>query len=441
MKSKNKYRYIAILIITVLSLSVSAYGCKAILSSITTQSTAQEQTEQQTEEKQTAEGQQEVGSETKLKAFETAHVYVEQHNPSASFESGYSEDKVVVESDNIFKVTIDFNQDGSPKSWQIILKYNEQDDTFSVVEAPEQQGEVAQQSSSEQSQQTSENQTQQTEETQQTQESKKQEPSLDDIKKRTFHTAQADIETMYSDVTFDTEYDDSKIKETSENKFEAVIEFVGLGQGATSKDHFTWKYQLQYDKEADKINILAKEFVSSYPVKKILTEDEIKKGAYNAAKEDVLKIYPNAVFLTNTSYDLIEALGNNYYQCFIIATSPGKQFLYLVRYDPNEGKWYTPFKTDCSKFRERSINAVKHYIETQDSWVQNKCNGVIFDINSVTGWSSYPVEDKMDKFTVKIKFQCQGKDGSSKWYEWAVKTRYDIFSDSFVEFDTSGNIL
>jgi len=260
MKSKNKYRYIAILIISVLCLSVSAYGCKAILSSITTQSTAQEQTKQQTEDKQTADGQLEVGSETKLKAFETAHVYVEQHNPSASFDSGYSEDKVVVKPDNIFKVTIDFNQNGSQHSWQITLKYDSQNDSFTILEAPQQQGEVAQQSSSEQSQQ-------QSEQTQQTEGSKKQEPSLDEIKKRAFHTAQADIETMYTDVTFDTEYDDSKINQTSENNFEATIEFVGLGKGATAKDHFTFKYQLQYDKEKDKINILGSQFVSSYPVK------------------------------------------------------------------------------------------------------------------------------------------------------------------------------
>ena len=317
-----------------------------------------------------------------------------------------------------------------------------------MLEASDTEGEVAQESTpGEQSDKKPEEQSQEPQDTStgeqqpQGQTTQQQSPTGGEIKKRAFHTAQADAETMYSDVIFDAEYDEAKIKEVSENKFEVVIEFEGLGKGATSKDHFTWKYQLEYDKETDKINILNKDFISSYPVKKTLTEDEIKKGAYNAAKEDVLKVYPNAVFTTNTNYDFIEALGNNYYQCFIIATSPGKQFLYLVRYDPNEGKWYIPFKTDCSKFRDRSINAVKHYIETQDSWVQNKCNGVIFDNNSVTGWSSYPVEDKMDKFTVKIKFQCQGKDGSSKWHEWAVKTRYDIFSDSFVEFDTSGNIL
>lgn len=421
---KKLQKYAAALIIIMLSLSVSAYGCKN-----TSTHTAEE--EGTAEEQGTAEDDSLLGvdSGTKLKAFETAQVYVGQKYPGASFESGYDEDKVVIESSGLYMVTIDFSSEGSQYIWEILLEYNQEDDSFTVLEAIDTEGETVQESDSEeQSQEKSEGQSDN-------------QSDKTEIKKRAFHTAQADAENMYTDVIFDTEYDESKIKETSESKFEAVIEFEGLGKGATDKDHFTWKYQLEYDKETDKINISGKEFVSSYPISKTLTEEEIKKGAFAAAQEDVLKSYPNAVFLTNTSYDLIEALGNNYYQCFIIATSPGKQFLYLVRYDPNEGKWYTPFKTDCSKFRERSINAVKHYIETQDSWVQNKCNGVIFDINSVTGWNSYPVEDKMDKFTVKIKFQCQGKDGSLKWYEWAVKTRYDIFSDSFVEFDTSGNIL
>jgi hypothetical protein len=421
---KKLQKYAAALIIIMLSLSVSAYGCKN-----TSTHTAEE--EGTAEEQGTAEDDSLLGvdSGTKLKAFETAQVYVGQKYPGASFESGYDEDKVVIESSGLYMVTIDFSSEGSQYSWEILLEYNQEDDSFTVLEAIDTEGETVQESDSEeQSQEKSEGQSDN-------------QSDKTEIKKRAFHTAQADAENTYTDVIFDTEYDESKIKETSESKFEAVIEFEGLGKGATDKDHFTWKYQLEYDKETDKINISGKEFVSSYPISKTLTEEEIKKGAFAAAQEDVLKSYPNAVFLTNTSYDLIEALGNNYYQCFIIATSPGKQFLYLVRYDPNEGKWYTPFKTDCSKFRERSINAVKHYIETQDSWVQNKCNGVIFDINSVTGWNSYPVEDKMDKFTVKIKFQCQGKDGSLKWYEWAVKTRYDIFSDSFVEFDTSGNIL
>ncbi len=249
---------------------------------------------------------------------------------------------------------------------------------------------------------------------------------------------------MYSDVIFDTEYDESKIKETSENNFEAVIEFEGLGKGNTDKDHFTFKYQLQYDKETDQINILSKEFVSSYPVKKTLTEEEIKKGAFHAAQEDVLKSYPNAVFTykdyKDANHALVEALGNNYYQCIIATGFPGNSFLYLVRYDPNEGKWYTPFKTDWNMLLSRAINSVKYYIENQDNWVHNNCTGVIFD-NLNIAYSVYPTEDKMDKYKISLKFQCQGKDGSQKWYDWVVKTRYDIFSDSFVDFDLSGNIL
>jgi hypothetical protein len=425
---KKLLKYTTVLIIIILSLSISTYGCKN-----TTADTAEE--EDTAGERSASEEDSSLGidSGTKLKAFETAQVYVVRKYPGASFELGYDEDKVVIESSGLYRVTIDFSSEGSQYNWEILLEYDQQSDSFTVIEVQDTESEVAQESSSEEQPQ---------EEPQQSDKSEnKEEPSSTEIKKRAFHAAQADAETMYTDVIFDTEYDESKIKETSENKFEAIIEFEGLGQGNKNKDHFTFKYQLQYDKAKDEINILAKEFVSSYPIDKTLTEEEIKKGAFHAAQEDVLKSYPNAVFASGYSDKLIEALGNNYYQCIIVTTFPVNQFLYLVRYDPNEGKWYTPFKTDSSKLLERSFNAVKHYIETQDSWVQNNCNGVIFDNNSITGWSCYPTEDKWDKFTVKIKFQCQGKDGSLKSYEWYVKTRYDIFSDSFVKFDTSGNTL
>jgi len=314
-----------------------------------------------------------------------------------------------------------------------------------VLEASDTEGEVAQESTpEEQSDKKPEEQSQEPQDTStgeqqpQGQTTQQQSPTGGEIKKRAFHTAQADAETMYSDVIFDTEYDEAKIKEVSENKFEVVIEFEGLGKGATSKDHFTWKYQLEYDKETDKINILNKDFVSSYPVKKTLTEQEIKKGAYRAAQEDMLKSYSKAVF---ADYDdkLIEALGNNLYQCLIIYYIPRGDFLYLVRYDPNEGKWYIPFKKELrNELYNRATGSVKNYIENQDNWVQNNCNSIIFDNNT---WGILYEEKTIDNFGVKIKFQCLGKDGSSKWYEWVVKTRYDIISDSFVEFDTSGNIL
>jgi len=434
MISKKTLKYAAVLIIIILSISI--YGCKGIFS-------RNIQEEELTKEQNISEedSQADVDSETKLKAFETAHVYVEQNNPGATFGSGYSEDKVIVESEDLFKVAVDFSIEGNQYSWEILLEYDKQSDSFTILEAPDTEGKVAQESSYEESPQ--EKPKEQSEEPNETQAGDKQPqdqatqqtPSEQEIKKRAFHTAQADAETMYTDVIFDTEYDDTKIKETSENKFEAVIEFEGLGQGATAKDHFTFKYQLQYDKEKDTSNILAKEFVSSYPVKKTLTEDEIKKGVFAAAQADVLKSYPNAVLSQGYSDKLIEALGNNYYQCLVYINPPQDLWLlYLVRYDPNEGKWFTPFKTDWNKLPERSANSVKHYIETQDGGVKSNCNGVI--LGSVLGWHKIK-----GIYTIHIKFQCLKKDGSLKECDWYVSTRYDIFSDSFVEFSTSGNIL
>jgi len=175
------------------------------------------------------------------------------------------------------------------------------------------------------------------------------------------------------------------------------------------------------------------------PQQQALTEQEIKSRALNAAREDVLKNYPSAIFTKSYDENLIEDLGNNCYQCCIVCTqpAPGFVFLYLVRYDPNEVKWYTPFKTDYLKFHTRAANSVKNYIEKQDNWVQNNCNGVIFDNDSVkvNEWKDSNGKTVLCKFKVDIKFQCQGKDGSSKWYDCAVNTRYDILSDSFVEFD------
>ena len=309
-----------------------------------------------------------------------------------------------------------------------------------MLEASDTEGEVAQESTpEEQSDKKPEEQSQEPQDTStgeqqpQGQTTQQQSPTGGEIKKRAFHTAQADAETMYSDVIFDTEYDEAKIKEVSENKFEAVIEFEGLGKSATGKDHFTWKYQLEYDKETDKINILNKDFVSSYPVKKTLTEEEIKKGAFHAAQADVLKSYPNAVFKKDYDEHLVEGLGNNLYQCLMmLSPPPDLWFLYLVRYDPNEDKMYIPFKKDDDELAKRAINSVKNYIEKQDNWVHNNCNSIIFDNKSIVCSYSYTF---LDIFIVKIKFQCQGKDGSSKWYDCAVNTRYDILSDSFVEFD------
>lgn len=431
MISKKPLKFAAILFIIILSLSLSVYGCKNMFSRTLPE-------EDLTGVENSSENSlSDIDSEIKLKAFETAHVYVEQKNPGASFESGYAEDKVIAESEDLFKVIIDFSSEGKQYSWEILLKYNKQDDSFTVIEAPDTEGEVAQESSPEkQPEEQSEEHPQE-----QSQESEgKEEPSSQEIKKRAFHSAQADAETMYSDVIFDTEYDENKIKEISDNKFEAVIEFEGLGQGATGKDHFTWKYQLEYDKETDKINILNKDFVSSYPIKKSLTEQEIKKGAFHSAQADLLKSYPNVVFAKDYNDNLVEALGNNLYQCVIMISQPkGKSFLYLVRYDPDEDKMHIPFKKDLEdELFARAIGSVKNYIEKQDNWVQNNCSSIIFDNNNITLVYNY---NYIDDFAVDIKFQCLGKDGSSKWYDWVVKTRYDIISDSFVEFDMSGNIL
>ena len=424
MISKKPLKFAAILFIIILSLSLSVYGCKNMFSRTLPE-------EDLTGVENSSENSlSDIDSEIKLKAFETAHVYVEQKNPGASFESGYAEDKVIAESEDLFKVIIDFSSEGKQYSWEILLKYNKQDDSFTVIEAPDTEGEVAQESSPEkQPEEQSEEHPQE-----QSQESEgKEEPSSQEIKKRAFHSAQADAETMYSDVIFDTEYDENKIKEISDNKFEAVIEFEGLGQGATGKDHFTWKYQLEYDKETDKINILNKDFVSSYPIKKSLTEQEIKKGAFHSAQADLLKSYPNVVFAKDYNDNLVEALGNNLYQCLIMPSPPPDLwFLYLVRYDPNEGKWHIPFKKDDGELATRAINSVQNYIEKQDNWVQNNCQSIIFDKKSIVCSYSYTF---LDIFIVRIKFQCQGKNGSLKWYDCEVNTRYDIISDSFVEFD------
>ena len=74
MISKKTLKYAAVLIIIILSISI--YGCKGIFS-------RNIQEEELTKEQNISEedSQADVDSETKLKAFETAHVYVEQHNP------------------------------------------------------------------------------------------------------------------------------------------------------------------------------------------------------------------------------------------------------------------------------------------------------------------------------------------------------------------------
>ena len=76
MISKRPIKYAAILIIIILSISISVYGCKDMFSRSI-------QEEELTKEQNISEedSQADVDSETKLKAFETAHVYVEQHNP------------------------------------------------------------------------------------------------------------------------------------------------------------------------------------------------------------------------------------------------------------------------------------------------------------------------------------------------------------------------
>ena len=337
MISKKPLKFGAILFIIILSLSLSVYGCKNIFSRTLPE-------EDLTEVENSSENNlSDIDSEIKLKAFETAHVYVEQKNPGASFESGYAEDKVIAESEDLFKVIIDFSSEGKQYSWEILLKYNKQDDSFTVIEASDTEGEVAQESSPEkQPEEQSEEHPQE-----QSQESEgKEEPSSQEIKKRAFRSAQADI----------------------------------------------------------------------------------------------LKTFPNAVFTTDYNDNLIEALGNNLYQCVIMISQPkGKSFLYLVRYDPDEEKMHIPFKKDLEdELFARAIGSVKNYIEKQDNWVQNNCSSIIFDNNNITIVYNY---NYIDDFTVDIKFQCLGKDGSSKWHGWVVKTRYDIISDSFVKFDMSSNIL
>ena len=138
---KKSLKYVIILIVLILSISV--YGCKGIFSSNI-------QEEELAEEQNFPEDSlSKIDSNLKLKAFETAHVYVEQRNPDATFESDYSEDKVVVESAILFRVVVDFFLEGRQHSWEMLLEYNQDNDSFIVLEAPEMEGKIAQEPSPE----------------------------------------------------------------------------------------------------------------------------------------------------------------------------------------------------------------------------------------------------------------------------------------------------
>jgi hypothetical protein len=338
---KKLQKYTAVLITILLTLSVIAYGCKN-----TSVHAAEE--EGTSEEQSTLEDDSLTGidSETKLKAFETAQVYIGQKYPGANFESGYDEDKVAIESSGIYKVTIDFSSEGSQYNWEILLEYDQQSDSFTVVDAPDFESGTAQ------------------------------EPQ------------------------FEEQPEEQQESQQEEKPEEKPQESEG---------------------------------------KKQLSPQEIKRGVWDTALEDALSNFTVSVYTTGYNESSIEDLWNNFYQCCIVFIHPGPIFahLYLVRYDPAEIKWYIPFKTDYLNFQTRAANSVKHYIENQDNWVQNNCNGVIFDNNSVkvTEWKDSTGKTVIGKFKVDIKFQCQGKDGSLTWYDCSVNTRYDILSDSFVDFD------
>ncbi len=144
MTHKKPLKYITILIIIMMFLSISTYSCKNTFTG-----TAEE--EDTTEEQGISEENSLLGidSGTKLKAFETAQVYIGQKYPGVSFESGYNEDKVVIESSGLYRVTVDFSSEGSQYNWEIIMEYDQQSDSFTVIEAPDTEVEVAKESSSE----------------------------------------------------------------------------------------------------------------------------------------------------------------------------------------------------------------------------------------------------------------------------------------------------